>query len=230
MYRGEYREAVKVLLAGVAADDKASNVSAAAAKQVALADAYTALGRRAAAVSAARKAAAAGRDESVLFPAALSLMATGREDEARKIATQLEQALENQPRSYARLIDAELARRQQRTTDAVDAFREAQKRHDSWWSRLLLGRMYVEIGRYAEALAELELAVKRRGEGADAFMADTPTLRYVPAAYYWLGRAQDGVRAAGAARRSYDQFLALRGGSDVSDPLVVDVRKRLAQP
>jgi hypothetical protein len=68
--------------------------------------------------------------------------------------------------------------------------------------------------------------VKRRGEAADAFIADTPMLRYVPPVYYWLGRAQEGMQSTAAARRSYDQFLALRAESDVADPLVTDARSR----
>ncbi len=131
---------------------------------------------------------------------------------------------------YARLIDAEAFRARRRLPDAIDAVRDAQQRHDSWWSRLLLGRLYEEIqpAHHAEALAELELAVKRRGEAADAFIADMPTLRYVPPAYYWLGRAQQGVQAAAAARASYDQFLALYEHADVVDPLVTDAQARLA--
>ena len=70
--------------------------------------------------------------------------------------------------------------------------------------------------------------MKRRGEAADAFIADTPMLRYLPPAYYWLARAQEGMQAIPAARRSYDQFLALRGDTDAADPLVADARRRAA--
>lgn len=230
MYQGRDRDAVATLTPAIAADEKAKNLSAAAAKYVALAEAQLVLGRRDAAVAAARRAAALGSDESTLFPAALTFIAAGREDDARSIADTLGSRLENEPRSYAKLIDAELFRAHRRVPDAIDAVRDAQKRHDSWWSRFMLGRMYEEVAepRHAEALAELELAVKRRGEAADAFIADTPTLRFVPAAYYWLGRAQEGMETTAAARRSYEQFLALRGAADY-DPLVVDARKRLAR-
>jgi tetratricopeptide (TPR) repeat protein len=228
MYRGAYREALKHLPPAIAADEKAGDKAAAAAKYVALAETYAALGRRESAVSAARRAAALGTDESVLFPSALTLISAGRDDEARAIADRLRGMLENPPRSYASLIAGEIARRHGRLPDALDAIREGQKRHDSWWSRFVLGRVYEGLGHHAEAVAELELAVKRRGEAADAFIADTPMLRYVPPAYYWLARAQEGMQAAPAARRSYDQFLALRGETDASDPLVADARKRAA--
>jgi len=230
MYQGKYRDAAAMLSGAIAADEKAGTKSASAAKQVALAESNIAIGRRDAAITAARKAAALGSDESVLFPAALALVAASRENEARAIGETLAARFEDEPRSYGRLIDAEIARARGRLPDAVDAVRDAQKRHDSWWSRFLLGRLYEQLDEphHAEAIAELEAAIKRRGEAADAFIADTPTLRYVPEAYYWLGRAQEGVEAIPAARRNYDQFLALRAATDVNDPLVIDATRRAA--
>ena len=61
-----------------------------------------------------------------------------------------------------------------------------------------------------------------------SFIADTPTLRFVGPAYYWLGRSQEGMDARAAAKRSYNEFLKLRGQTDAADPLVVDARKRAA--
>jgi tetratricopeptide (TPR) repeat protein len=228
MYQGRYRDVLPSLAAATAADEKAHDTAAAAAKYVALADANVALNRRDAALAAARKAAALGTDESVLFPAALTFIWAGQTDAARAIEARLGSQLENPPRSYAGLISGETARRDRRPADAIDAMRAAQSRHDSWWSRFLLGRLYEELGHHPEAVAELELAVKRRGEAADAFIADTPMLRYVPPAYYWLARAQEGMQAMPAAGRSYDRFLALRAQGDTADPLVADARNRSA--
>jgi len=230
MYQGQYKAPAAALSAAASADEKRGDKTAAARKYVALSEAQLALGRKDASVASARKAVSLDSSEAVQFPAALVLIAADRLDEAQEIAAKLANRLENEPRSYARLIDAEAFRARRRLPDAIDAVRDAQQRHDSWWSRLLLGRLYEEIQpvHHAEALAELELAVKRRGEAADAFIADMPTLRYVPAAYYWLGRAQQGVQAAAAARASYDQFLALYGHADVVDPLVTDGQARLA--
>ncbi len=229
MYQGRYKEAGASLGPAAAADEHADDKSAAARKYIALADAQLALDRKDAAIAAARKAAALDNSEAVLFPAALTLIASGRLDEAQEIAATLANRLENEPRSYARLIDAEAFRARRRLPDAIDSVRDAQQRHDSWWSRFLLGRLYEEIQppHHAEALAELELAVKRRGEAADAFIADMPTVRYVPPAYYWLGRAQQGVQSAGVARSSFERFLSLREHADVVDPLVTDTRTRL---
>jgi serine/threonine protein kinase/tetratricopeptide (TPR) repeat protein len=228
LYQGRFGDAASALPAAIAIDEKDKNKTAAAAKYVALAEAQLALGKRDAAVAAAKKASTLAADEVTLFPAAMVLITAGHEDEARAIADTLGGRLEDEPRSYARLIDALVYRAHHRLPDAIDDVKDAQKRHDSWWSRYLLGVFYEELAqpRHAEALAEFELAIKRRGEAADAFIADTPTLRYLPPAYYWLGRAQEGMEATAAARKSYGEYLAIRGGS-TDDPLAADARKRL---
>jgi tetratricopeptide (TPR) repeat protein len=228
MYQGQYKAPAAALSAAAGADEKRGDKTAAARKYVALSEAQLALGRKDASVASARKAVSLDSSEAVQFPAALVLIAADRLDEAQEIAAKLANRLENEPRSYARLIDAETARARHRLPDAIDAVRDAQQRHDSWWSRLMLGRLYEEIEppHHAEALAELELAVKRRGEAADAFIADMPTLRYVPPAYYWLGRAQQGVQSTSAARSSYERFLTMREHAEAVDALVRDARTR----
>ena len=82
-------------------------------------------------------------------------------------------------------------------------------------------------GHYAEALRELELCIKRRGETTGVFAYDAPTIRYFPPAYYWLARAQEGVGAAGEARKNYEEFLKLRATADPPDALATDARQRL---
>ena len=85
----------------------------------------------------------------------------------------------------------------------------------------------MEAGHFAEALAELELCLKRRGETTDVFFYDIPTMRYLPPLYYWLGRAQEALGASTQARQSYEQFLALRSTANPPDPLAQDARRRL---
>ena len=94
----------------------------------------------------------------------------------------------------------------------------------------MLGRAYLAAGtsHAAEALAEFERCLKRRGEASDAFIDDMPTLRYLPPAYYWLARAQESVGSAVEARKNYEQFLTLRADADSPDPLVVDARRRVS--
>jgi hypothetical protein len=73
---------------------------------------------------------------------------------------------------------------------------------------------------------DLGLCVKRLGEATDVFFDDTPTLRYLPSAYYWLARAQQAVHVADA-KKNYEQFLALTAEADPPDPLAADARRRM---
>src|SRR5581483_10998593 len=191
------------------------------------AQAALALGQKARAIEAATKAAVAATHESVLFPAALVLIDAGRDAEAKKIAQTLENALQAQTTAYARIITAEIAARDGRIAEATEALRGSIKRHDTWFARYLLGRVYLDAAHFPEAMAEFDLAMKRRGEATDAFFSDVPTLRYLPPLYYWLARAQEAVGVA-EARRNYEQYVALRSGADPADSLVHDARARLS--
>ena len=227
MYFGHNREAVTVLREGIAADRKYGDLPAVGHKDAALAEAYLALGDRRRAVEAATEAVKLSRRESTLFPAARVLLRSEQEDAAKKISADLENMLQRHTTAYARLISGEIASEHGRTGEAIEALRDGQKRQDSWFSRFLLGKAYVEAGHFVEAIAELELCVKRRGETTDVFFYDMPTLRYLPPVYYWIGRAQEGLHVAAEARKSYEQFLSLRGDADPPDPLAVDARKRM---
>jgi tetratricopeptide (TPR) repeat protein/tRNA A-37 threonylcarbamoyl transferase component Bud32 len=227
IYFGQPRETIRLLRDGIAADTKRKSSGDVAQKYVALAEAYLALGDRNRAADAAAEAIKLSRLESTLFPAARVLLQAGREERALQVAADLENMLQRTTTGYARLIAGEVAVRRGQLPEAIEAFRDAQKRHDSWFSRFLLGKAYVEAGHFAEGLAELELCVKRRGETTDVFIYDMPTLRYLPPAYYWLGRAQEGVAAKAAARENYDRFLKLRANADPGDALAADATRRL---
>ena len=229
LYLGRQREALAALEAGAAADQKDQNLGELAHKYVALAETHLAMGQPAKAVDAAGKAAQLSPVESILFLSARALVQAGEEAKARSLAAALEKMLQSQTRSYARLIEGEIAQRRKQIPAAVEAFQEAQKLRDSWISHFLLGKAYAEAGHFAEALTELEVCRKRRGEAADLFFADMTTLRYLPPLYYWLGRAQEGLGTANAARASYGEFLKLRAEATPGAPLVEDARRRSGQ-
>jgi tetratricopeptide (TPR) repeat protein len=123
------------------------------------------------------------------------------------------------------LIEAEVALSKHQTADALEALRSAQKLTDVWLGRLMLGRLYVEAGRNAEAVSELELARKRRGEATAAFLDDIPTYRYLAELPYWLGRAQEGLGLLSAAQANYRAFVEIRS-SATKDPLLADAKRR----
>jgi tetratricopeptide (TPR) repeat protein len=108
----------------------------------------------------------------------------------------------------------------------IAADRKAEHGGDAVAKLVVLARAYFEAGHFAEALAEFDTCVTRKGETTDVFFTDTPSLRYMPQAYYWLARAQEGV-GADAARKSYQAFLAWRGDADPADALAADARRRL---
>jgi tetratricopeptide (TPR) repeat protein len=112
-------------------------------------------------------------------------------------------------------------------SDAVDAYREARKLHDSWIAHVLLGKAYVEANHFPEAVAELDTADKRSSEAADLFDSNTTSLRYVPPLYYWLGRAHEGLGSSDAARRAYQRYIAIRQNADAADKFLPDVKRRL---
>jgi tetratricopeptide (TPR) repeat protein len=227
MYFGRDRQALKILQDGLGADANAGESGAVARGQAAAAEAYLALGQKARAVQAARRAVGLSSHESVLVPAALVFTEAGRPDEADRIAVTLENMLQTQTIAYARLIRAEVAASRGRYAEAIDLFRDSIKRRDTWFARYLLGRLYARTEHFPEAMAELEICAKRSGEVTDVFFYDTPSLRYLPTAFYWLARAQQAVGVA-VAPRTYERFLALRGGADPPDALAIDARRRLA--
>jgi eukaryotic-like serine/threonine-protein kinase len=227
MHYGRHRAALKILEAGIASDEKHQLSTNQALKLVASAEARLALGERARAAAAAEKAAALEQQEVILFPAARVLIAAGQSEKAKSIAATLESGIQSQRRSYGRLLMGAVALQQKRYADAIDAMRAGLKLHDSWIAHEMLGEAYISAGHFAEALAEWERCLKRRGEATDVFFADTSTLRYLPPAYYWLGRTQEALGVAGEARSNYEQFLKLRAAADTPDPLAADARRRL---
>jgi serine/threonine protein kinase/tetratricopeptide (TPR) repeat protein len=224
MYHGRYTETAR-LIGGATEADRTSAVEA-AQLQIADAQVSLALGQKARAAEAALKAAASSTDEDVLVPAALVLIDAGRVAEARKIGQTLDGMLQAETSAYADIINAQIAAHGDRYSDAITALRDSIKRHDTWFARFLLGRVYVETRHFPEAMAEFELALKRRGEATDPFFSDRPTLRNLPPLYYWLARAQEAVGASDA-RKNYDQYIKLRADADPIDPLVTDARARL---
>jgi tetratricopeptide (TPR) repeat protein len=225
MYRGEYAAAEAILEPAAAADEKAQNTGALAAKRIALAETYMATQRVPLALETVRKTLQGATSESVLVPAARLYLQAGKIAEASEIAATLDNLLQTQTRAYAKIIDGNIALANNRRATAVDGFREAVKLADLWMARYDMGVAYVQAAHYAEALGELEASQKRRGEATAIFLNDIPSFRYMAGLPYWLGRAQEGLGQRSAALANYKAFVSVRGGA-TTDPLVVDALKR----
>ena len=225
LYQGRFKEAEALLTKGIAVDEETKNTTAMAAKLLALAEAYSATGQTKLAMSAVEKALKLPQDDAVRVPAARIFIAAGRHREGAELAATLGEQLQAHRRAYAKMLEGEIALKQERTTEAVAALQEARKLSDVWLARFDLGVAFVRAGHYAEAVRELELCLKRHGEATAMFLDDVPTYRYIVPLYYWLARAQEGLGIAPAAAANYKTFLALR--SDVTnDPLAADAKRR----
>ena len=226
MYYGRYGRALEILKEGIAHDEKENDSASLGLKLVAVAEAHLVRGNKAAAAGAAERAARASNHEAVLVPAAHVLIRAGKTERAMELARGLEQSLPPQIRSYAHVIKGDILLHERRIPQAIDELRAAETLHDSWIVHTLLGQAYQAAAQYPEAMAQWELCVKRRGEAADAFIVDTSSMRYLPAAYYWLGRAQESLGVPSGAAESYRKYVEIRNDAD-ADPLVDDARKRL---
>jgi eukaryotic-like serine/threonine-protein kinase len=229
LYEGRLSAAAKILENGLEADLKNNKPDMAAEKWIMLGQARLGQGQKSKAVEAADRAIALIPEVNIAFPAAEIYSEGGKDEKAEALAKDFEAKLEPEPRAYAKLIEGLLAEKKGRTNEAITAFIEAQNIVDTWIGRLALGRAYLKAGAFAEAHSELEKCDKRRGEAAAVFLNDIPSFRYVPQVYYYLGRAQEGLKSP-AAKESYQKFLKIKEKAEAGDPLVEDARKRTSKP
>ena len=228
LYEGRTQDAIALLKAGIASDTAARNATGLALKHVAMADALLARGDPAGAGREAELALAADQSDPVSLLAGLVLAKTGKTAPALKAADTLSKKFEADPQAYARLIQAEVGLAQRQPRAALEHAREAQKLADTWVGRLLFARIYLDLDAFAEASSEIDAAIKRSGEATAVALDEWPTSRYFPAAHYYKGVAQEGLKSA-AARASFETFLKIKENGDEAGGLVADARKRLAQ-
>jgi len=226
LYQGRPRDAVAPLEQQIAVDEK-DNPGAAATKLVVLASAQLALGQPAPAAASLDRAVSLTKSEPVLFAAGRVYLDLGNEKKALAVAADLAARRAQEPQAYAKIIEGNAALKRGDTASALRSLRDAQRSFDTWVGRFDLGRAYLEAKAFAEAHEELELCLKRRGEATALFIDEVPTYRYFPPTYYWLAKAQEGLKSAGAAE-SYRAFLSIKEKGDGSDRLVADAKAALS--
>jgi tetratricopeptide (TPR) repeat protein/predicted Ser/Thr protein kinase len=225
LFQGRTKEAIDLLEKGVAGDTATGFRAEAARKCTMISGAFLSRADARPAVAAAERALAVSKRNFILLSVGRTLAAAGEDKRARQLATSLASQIEPEPRSFAKLVEGEVLLHRGDFREAAARFREAGEILDTWLGRFLLGRAYLEAGAFAEADAELEACLKRRGEATALFLDDVPSYHVLPPVYYYLGRAQEGLGSAGAAE-SYRRFLDLRAQAE-NDPLVLDARQRL---
>jgi eukaryotic-like serine/threonine-protein kinase len=225
LYQGSAADAATLLQKAAIVDEQNKNPDAAAVKWATLAQDELSLSRTGPAQAALGRALADSKETSVLFWVSRVYEGLGQQANALAISKQLSSRLEPDARAYAKLIEGEVELQHGRAGQAIALFQDSQKIADTWLGRFDLGRAYVQAEAYAEADSELELCLKRRGEATAVFLDEAPTYHLFAPVYYYLGRAQEGLKSPAAAD-SFKTFLAMKPKG--TDPLVADARRRLA--
>ncbi len=225
LYQGKLAEAQPILDSGIVADGAGRDDSAAAAKWIALAQLQLAAAKTPQAANSADKAVGLDKSESVLHAAGVVYVNAGQLAKAQVLSSQLLAHVEPEPQLYGTLLKAEIALKQGNAKDAITGLKHAQEISDSWIGRFDLGRAYLALGSFPEADAAFEDCIKRRGEAVALYLDDVPTFRLLPPVYYYLGRAQEGLKSPAAAE-SYRAFLAMQPKG--SGPLSADAEHRLS--
>ncbi len=226
-YEGRYRDAVRILEQGVAADLNAKNADNAAEKLAALAHLQLLRGQKGPAVAAATKALSTSQLVPVRVLAARALLEAGEITKAQKLADGLASELEPETQAYAKIIRGDLALQRGDKNEAIKMFTDANQLLDTWIGRFELGRAYLEAGLFVEADSEFDRCVKRRGEALEIFMDNFPTVAYFPLVQYYQGRVRQGLKSPGFAE-PYRAYLSIRERAG-EDPLLADIHRRLGQ-
>jgi tetratricopeptide (TPR) repeat protein len=151
----------------------------------------------------------------------MALIDAGHGERAAVIESRLASSLVSDERAAGKLLTGEALRVKGKARDAVSVYQEALRARDSWLGHFGLGLAFLDAHAFAEAYAEFETCVTRRGDAADYWL---PSLHLVPPAFYYLARAQDGLGNPEAVA-TYGRFLAIEPDAQ-GDPLVDDAKRR----
>ncbi|HTT22572.1 MAG TPA: protein kinase [Candidatus Sulfotelmatobacter sp.] len=224
LYQGRVADAIKILDEGVNKDTADKNPDAAAGKLATLSQAQLLMGNASEAVRTAERALAASHEIPIQFWAARAFVGANQEAKALAIIHDLNGRLDADPQAYGNLLEGEIQLQHNKPQDALKLFLDSRKIADTWMGHFDAGRAYVELGAFAEADSELETCQKRRGEATALFLDESPTYYVFPPVYYYLGRAQEGLKSS-AASDSYKTFMDIKNGGQ--DPLLADARRRV---
>lgn len=227
LFEGRVSHAAAILEKGAADDSVNKNVDGIANKSVTLSEARLMMGNSKQALTDVQTALSFSKEVDVTFFSARAYIAVGQEQKALELAQQLETRLQPDPQAYGKLIEGEVALKREKAQEALRFFLDSRKIADTWMGRFDAARAYIDASGFAQAYSELEACLKRRGETTALFLDESPTYHLFPPVYYYLGRAQEGLKSPAAAE-SYKTFLSLKADVSGTDPLIEDARRRLA--
>jgi len=227
LYQGRTKEAIALLQKALAPSAGKPDDSTLASYLILSAEAKLAEGKASEAVADTKSALGHDSGGTVQFAAGRIYIEAGQSAAAQTLALQLSSQLDLDDQAYGKLLEGEVFLKRGEGRRAVTLFDEAGKLADTWIGRLDLGRAYIDLEAYTEADSELEKCLKRRGEASAIFLDDVPTFRVLPPVYYYLGRAQEGLKSQAAAAESYKTFLAIKANGGEAG-LVTDAKKRVS--
>ena len=228
LYQGKAGEAATLLDPAIESDLAAKYGYLAINKLITRARAQRLLGNQGGATASLEKALESSPSAAQRALIALELVEMGDYTEADNISQPLKHMLQAQARSWWGIVQGEKLLAQGEIVPAVDELSKAIGLADLWRARFAKGKAYVKADYFAEALAEFDACLARRGEATAILLDDQPSINHVPEMYYWMARAQWGLGMKEAATTSMEIFLAHRVG--LKDPMTEDGRTRLAQP
>jgi tetratricopeptide (TPR) repeat protein len=144
---------------------------------------------------------------------------------AKPLIAGLASEVQAEPQAHAKILEGDVLLKNGNPREALKPLTEANGLLDTWIGHFDLGRAYLEAGMFAQADSEFDRCIKRRGEALALFIDEEPTYGYLPAVYYYQGRAREGLKTEGFAK-SYLEYGKIRGASK-EDSLLADVNRRV---
>jgi eukaryotic-like serine/threonine-protein kinase len=240
LYEGHFSEAVRMFEQGASADIAAKTTEKAARKLTSMGYAQLLRGQDGPAIAAAEKALVNGKTGAVRFLAARVFVQAGAVARARieaariSLGTFVSASLSgvaggpaSEPEAYAKIIEAEIALKNEDPRQAIRLLIEANTLADTWLGHFDLGLAYLKVPVFAEADAEFDHCLKRRGEALALFFDEEPTYGFFPPVFYFQGVAREGLNRPDSAD-SFRAYLAIRGKSS-EDSLLHEIRRHLRQ-
>jgi tetratricopeptide (TPR) repeat protein len=236
LYEGRFAEAARLLERGAAADLASKSNWRAARKLAWLGHVQLLRGMRGLAIQAAERALMASDSGATRLLAARVFVEADATDRARAEAARISLGTVPEtdpprasgptfePEAYAKIIEAEIALKSDPRL-AIKLLSEANMLADTWLGHFDLGLAYLKVPAFAQAQAEFDLCIRRRGEVIAMFFDEEPTYGFFPPVLYYQGVARAALKRPDFTE-SFQAYRQLRGKS-TEDRLIREIQKLL---
>jgi tetratricopeptide (TPR) repeat protein len=180
------------------------------------------------AIGLAESAVKSSPDAITRYEAGRVFAAAGRASRAKDMAAELDKSLVPDTQALGLTLGGELLLIEGDIRGAVATLQQSLKVADTWMTRYLLGRAYLQAQEYQDADREFDNCERRQGEATALHIDDVPTWRVIAPLYYYTGVARAALKRSTAAD-ALRTFVEMKRGGDEKNALVADAEKRLAQ-